>query len=214
MFSSKRDYLPAAGYDWLLPFYDPIVKMLGADQARRALLDSITIESGQRILDIGCGTGTLAILIKKLYPDAVVIGLDPDPKALARAQRKARLAGVSVHFDQGFSDKLPYPEESFDRVFSTFMLHHLEPDQKEKTVCEVRRVLMPGGSFRLLDFAPPLTNTHSFLTRHFHSSERLKDNAVQRILSLMTQAGFVSCVVIRERTMIFGLLRIVYYQGS
>lgn len=192
MFSPKREYLPAAGCDWLLPFYDPIVKMLGADGARKALLDGITIQSGQRILDIGCGTGTLATLIKKLHPDVVVIGLDPDPKALARAQQKAGRAGVSVQFDRGFSNKLPYPEESFDRVFSTFMLHQLEPDQKERTVCEVGRVLAPGGSFHLLDFAPPSTNTHNFLTRHFHSSERLKDNAEQKILNLMTQAGFAS----------------------
>jgi ubiquinone/menaquinone biosynthesis C-methylase UbiE len=214
MFSSEKDYLPAAGYDWLLPFYDPIVKLLGADRARRALLDGISVQSGRRILDIGCGTGTFVILIKKLHPDVNVIGLDPDPKALARAQRKAERAAMSVRFDQGSSNKLPYPEGSFDRVFSTFMLHHLHPDEKDKTICEVHRVLAPGGSFHLLDFAPPSTNSHGFLTRHFHSSERLKDNTVQRILSLMTKAGFASCEVVRERTIVLGVFPIVYYQGK
>ena len=85
----------------------------------------------------GCGTGTLATLIKGLYPDVNVVGLDPDPKALARAQRKAERLVVSIRLDRGFSHELPYPEASFDRVFSTFMFHHLLPDKREATLCEV-----------------------------------------------------------------------------
>jgi ubiquinone/menaquinone biosynthesis C-methylase UbiE len=60
-------------------------------------------------------------LIKKFHPDVDIIGLDPDPKALARAQRKFERSAIPIRFDQGFADKLPYPEASFDHVFSTFM---------------------------------------------------------------------------------------------
>jgi ubiquinone/menaquinone biosynthesis C-methylase UbiE len=127
-----KTYLPAAGHDWLLPLYDPFVKLFGGDTARRTLLDQATVGSGHRVLDIGCGTGTFATLIKGLYPDVDVVGLDPDPKALARAKRKAERAAVSIRLDQGFSDKLPYLEASFDRVFSTFMFHHLQMDEKER----------------------------------------------------------------------------------
>jgi len=84
MMGSSRTYLPAAGHDWSLPLYDPIVKLLGGDAARRALLEQAALRPGQRVLDVGCGTGTLATLIKQLYPDVEVVGLDPDPKALAR----------------------------------------------------------------------------------------------------------------------------------
>jgi ubiquinone/menaquinone biosynthesis C-methylase UbiE len=213
MFSSSKAYLPAAGRDWLLPLYDPLVKLLGADIARRALLDQATVQAGHRILDIGCGTGTFATLIKELHPDVDIVGLDPDPRALARAQRKSGRSAIPIRFDQGFADELPYPEASFDRVFSTFMFHHLPADKREKTLCEVRRVLAPGGSFHLLDFTPPEANSRGLLARYFHSSERLKDNSVERILSLMNQAGFVSCEKVREGTMVFGILRIAYYQG-
>jgi ubiquinone/menaquinone biosynthesis C-methylase UbiE len=213
VFSSAKAYLPAAGRDWLLPLYDPMVKLLGADTARKALLDQATVQAGQRILDIGCGTGTFAKLIKEFHPDVDIVGLDPDPKALARAQRKAKRSAMPIRFDQGFSDELPYPEASFDRVFSTFMFHHLAADKREKTLCEVRRVLALGGSFHLLDFTPPEPNSHGLLARYLHSSERLKDNSVERILSLMNQAGFASCEKVREGTMLFGFLRMAYYQG-
>jgi ubiquinone/menaquinone biosynthesis C-methylase UbiE len=100
-----------------------------------------------------------------------VVGLDPDPKALARAKRKLERSAIPIRFDQGFADELPYPEASFDRVFSTFMFHHLPANKREKTLSEVRRVLAPGGSFHLLDFTPPEANSRGLLARYFQSSD-------------------------------------------
>src|SRR5882757_3352727 len=108
MAESARNYLPAAGKDWCLPFYDPFVKLLGGDKARRALLDQASLRPGHRVLDVGCGTGTLATQIKRLHPDVEVVGIDPDPKALVRAKRKAAREGIAIEFDQGFGDDLPY----------------------------------------------------------------------------------------------------------
>jgi ubiquinone/menaquinone biosynthesis C-methylase UbiE len=119
------------------------VKVLGGNSARRILLDQATVRPGHRVLDIGCGTGTLVMLIKRLHPDVDVVGLDPDPKALTRAKRKAERSAVSIRLDQGFSHEPPYPEASFDRVFSTFMFHQLMGDEREKTLYEVRRILTP-----------------------------------------------------------------------
>jgi ubiquinone/menaquinone biosynthesis C-methylase UbiE len=214
MLESEKAYLPAAGHDWLLSLYDPLVKLLGGDTARKILLDQATVRPGHRVLDIGCGTGTLAILIKRLHPDVDVVGLDPDPKALARAKRKAKRSEVSIRLDEGFSHELPYPEASFDRVFSTFMFHHLMLDKREKTLYEVRRVLTPGGFLHMLDFTGTEANGHGPLARYFHSSHRLKDNTDERILTLMNRVGLVSCEKVMEGAMLFGSLRIAYYRTS
>ncbi len=212
MTEPRRTYLPAAGHDWFLPLYDPLVKLLGGDSARRALLDQAAIRPGHRVLDLGCGTGSLVVLVKRLHPDVDVVGLDPDPKALARGKRKADRAAVSIQFDQGFSDALPYPDASFDRVVSSFMFHHLPPDERENTLREVRRVLKPGGALHLLDFGGPEASPNGFLAHLLHSSHRLRDNAEGRIVALMRQAGLADPKQVDRRAIRF--LRIAYYQAS
>ena len=127
---NRRTYLPAAGSDWLLPFYDPFTRLFGIEAVHRQLIEQAGISPGDRVLEIGCGTGNLSILAKRLQPAAEVIGIDPDPKALSRARRKAKRAGQAVAFDRGFSEELPYPDGSFDKVLSAFMFHHLPPDTK------------------------------------------------------------------------------------
>ena len=212
MAGSTRSYLPAAGHDWSLPLYDPIVKLLGGDKARKVLIDQAAFQPGHRVLDIGCGTGTVAIEIKRRYPDLEIVGIDPDPKALARARRKAAKAGVSIQFEQGFGDELPYAEASFDRVISSFMFHHLPAEEKVKTLRAVRRVLKPGGRFHLLDFERPQSGTHGLIARLFHSSERMKDNSESRVLTLMNEAGLTDARKTGERAMFSG--QIAYFQAG
>src|SRR5260370_35809012 len=97
---SQRTYLPAAGYDLFLPFYDLIAKLLRADQARRTLLDQAPLRPGDRALDIGCGTGTVAILLTQRHPLVESIGLYPDRKALEQVKRKAERAAGSERCGQ------------------------------------------------------------------------------------------------------------------
>ncbi len=208
---SKRTYLPAAGRDRYLPLYDVMTRLMGADQTRRGLLDQAQIRPGHRILDIGCGTGSLLIQLKQFYPGTDVVGLDPDPKALARASRKAERAAVSIQFDQGFGDELPYPEASFDRVLSSLMFHHVPTDEKGKTVRAIRRVLKPGGEFHMLDFEGAEKGAHGILSRLLHSSKGLKDNSESRVLHFMTEAGFAEPKKVGHREMFFG--HIAYYQA-
>jgi len=213
MESTHRAYLPAAGHDIFLPFYDPFVKLLGGDKARRMLLDQAAIQPGHRVLDIGCGTGTMVLLIKQLYPQAQVIGIDPDPKALARANRKVQRARVPAQLDQGFADALPYPDAIFDRVLSTFMFHHLPAEQKLRALRETKRVLKPGGSFHLLDFTNASHN-HGVLAGWLHSNQVLSDNSEERILALMNEAGFSDARVVSHGTMFFLRMRTAYYRAS
>jgi len=214
MSQPSRTYIPAAGQDWALALYDPIAKLLGGDAAKRKLLDQVSMLPGHHVLDIGCGTGTLVIHIKQLYPDVDVVGLDPDPKALARARRKAARASVSIQFDQGFADVLPYPDASIDCVLSSFMFHHLPGDDKEAMLREVRRVLKPVGTLNLLDFDGPDAGADGFLMRLPPLRHHLKDNSAGRILGLMQQAGFAGAKNVRQATILFGSLRLNYYQAA
>lgn len=214
MKGAQRNYLPAAGSDWALPLYDPFTKLLGGDAVRRALVEQAALDPGQRVLDIGCGTGTLVVLIKRLYPGVSVTGLDPDPKALDRAQRKAERQKIPIRFDQGFSDELPYPDASFDRVFSSFMFHHLQADSKLRTFAEARRVLQPGRSLHLVDFARPKSGSGGWLARLLHSSDRLKDNFEERIPALMSEAGFQEAREVSRGSMAFGFVPVAYYRAA
>jgi len=190
MAETVRAYLPAAGKDWLLPLYDPIVKLFGGDRVRRQLIDQAALSPGQRVLEVGCGTGTLLVMLKQKHPQVEVVGLDPDPKALERARSKAARSGVSVQFDQGYGDQLPYADATFDRVFSSFMFHHLPSEEKAGMLHAVRRVLKSGGELHMVDFEGPEDHAHGILAHLFHTNKRLTDNSEQRVLNLMRQCGF------------------------
>jgi ubiquinone/menaquinone biosynthesis C-methylase UbiE len=148
-----RRYLPAASLHFLLPAYDPIMKLLGFTRALRQLVDQAELQPRHRVLDVGCGTGTLAVIVKQRHKDLEYTGIDPDPKALARAAHKASRAGVTPWFEQGFGDALPYPDATFDRVFSSLMFHHVPKAEKLSLLAEVRRVLSPGGRLEFADIA-------------------------------------------------------------
>lgn len=202
--AEHRSFLPAAGHDLFLPLYDPIQRLLGGDAARDELLAEATLEPGMRVLDIGCGTGSFAVQILIAAPGVQVVGIDPDPKALARAERKLAQAGLSAHLDQGYADALPYPVHSFDRVFSTFMFHHLDADAKAKTLREALRVLRPGGRLHLLDFGGSQARPSGLLARLLHSGETLRDNYGGRVPALMADSGFAEAAESGSRRTLFG----------
>jgi ubiquinone/menaquinone biosynthesis C-methylase UbiE len=208
---TPRSFIPAAGRDWLLPFYDPLQWLLGGDALKRPLIAQAALAPGERVLDIGCGTGSLTLLIKRLHPAVAVVGLDPDPKALAIARRKAERAGLALQLDQGFSDSLAHPDASFDRVFSSLMFHHLTQPEKLATLREVRRVLRPGGSLHLLDFGPPRSGFSRAAAHVLHKAGHVHDNVEGRIPDFLAAAGFLHPEEVAHRGTFVGSLS--YYRA-
>jgi ubiquinone/menaquinone biosynthesis C-methylase UbiE len=183
-----HDYLPAAGRDAFLPFYDLLSLVSGGARLHTNLVGQADLAAGQRVLEIGCGTGNLAIRAKRTAPGIELVGSDPDPLALDRARRKARrLIGIS--FEQVYAQRLPYPDASFDRVLSSLMLHHLDHDAKIATAAEVARVLRPGGSAHVVDFDGSLHGMHGALAGRMRKVGHVGDNEHDGLLRLFDGAG-------------------------
>jgi len=203
-----QHFVPAAGHDWLLPFYDPLWRLLGGASHLETFVQQSELRPEHKVLEIGCGTGNLTLIIKRLHPEVSVVGLDPDPKALARAAHKARRVSADVELEQGFSQELPYPDGSFDRVFSSFMFHHLDGDTQAATLLEVRRVLRAGGSLHLVDFGG---HAQGRLARLLHSSSAPTDDAEDPPLALMRQQGFAAAEATGQRPLLLG--SITFYRA-
>jgi ubiquinone/menaquinone biosynthesis C-methylase UbiE len=202
----EHDYLPAMGRDRLLPLYDPFTWLLGVPRIHRRLVELAAIEPGHRVLEIGCGTGNLALRAQRMHPDAELVGVDPDPLALARARRKAGRSGRTVRFDQGKAGELPYPDESIDRVLSAFMFHHLDDAEKRRALAEIRRVLRPAGQLHRVDIAG---HHHGPFGHRMQRNEHLRDNAGEGIPDRMREAGLTDV-----RTGERGRLRTTFYRAS
>lgn len=207
----RHDYLPAAGRDALLPFYDLLGAVLGVSKVHRRLVDQAGLAPGQRVLEIGCGTGNLSLRAKRACPGVDLVGSDPDPLALARAQRKARgLTGI--RFERGYAQHLPYADATFDRVLSALMLHHLDHDTKVAAAAEVLRVLRPGASLHLVDIAGEMPGIHGLLARRVVKAGHLADQVGDGIPQLLNAAGLNCTEAASHRHPVMGQL--TYYRAN
>lgn len=163
--ANRHDYLPAAGHDALLPGYDLMTRLLGMGRVYRSLIAQAELAAGHRVLEIGCGTGNLTIRTQRSCPASEVIATDPDPRALARAQRKVQ--GVNgIRFARAYAQQLPFGDAEFDRALCSMMLHHLDETTKTAAAAELFRVLRPGGRAHIVDIRgeaiPKLLETAGF----------------------------------------------------
>jgi ubiquinone/menaquinone biosynthesis C-methylase UbiE len=191
---TRNRYLPALRFRALTRFFDPLVRRgLPEQRFKEGLLEQAAPEPGQRVLDLGCGTGTLAMMVKAAQPEAEVFGLDADPEILALARGKAEAAAAEVRFDEGLSTELPYEDRSYDRVLSTLFFHHLTGAEKRRTAAEIARVLRPGGELHLGDWGRPsdplMWALFAGTVRLFDGLERTRDNAAGALPEILEQGG-------------------------
>jgi SAM-dependent methyltransferase len=188
-------YVPALGFDWLTPLYDPLIRLaLREETVKQRLVDQAQITGGMRVLDLGCGTGTLAVLIKRAQPGAEVVGLDVDARILAIARRKIAAAGVAIELRHGTAEEADLAAGSFDRVLTSLVLHHLTTAEKRAALGALRRALRPGGELHVADWGPPqnpLMWLASLPVRLFDGGERVAANLEGRLPDLVREAGFV-----------------------
>ena len=208
----SENYIPALSYDWLTPFYDSVVGFTTRERLfKQALVLQAGIESDHRILDLGCGTGTLTILLKEVAPLADVVGLDGDPEILKIAREKVRERCLKIDLDEGMSFNLPYQDTSFHRVVSSLFFHHLTTENKIKTLGEIKRVLKPEGEFHVADWGKPsssLMKLCSRLIQLLDGYETTADNFDGLVPQLMKQAGFEEIEETHDFNTLFGTIRL------
>lgn len=187
-------YVPALGYSWLTDAYDSVVRLTTREHTfKRALISQTRVAAGHRVLDIGCGTGTLAIWLKHDEPQAEVTGVDGDPRILMIAERKARATQTSIRYDRALSYELPYSDGQFDRVVSSLFFHHLSPGAKRATAREILRVLRPGGELHVADWGVPanaLMRVLFVLVQLLDGIRNTQENVSGQLPAIFRDAGF------------------------
>ena len=208
----KEKYIPALNQNWSTPLYDPLLKWgMREGIFKNYLIEHSNLEAGQKVLDLGCGTGTLTIQIKQFHPELELSGLDGDPAVLQIARGKSESARVDIEWDEGLAYSMPYLSSSLDRVISCLMIHHLTADNKLKTFQEIYRILKPGGEFHLMDFGKPTSFLMRLISIPIMRMEEAGDNIRGFLPYMLHQAGFSDIAETRHFKTVFGEL--IHYQS-
>ncbi|MFF3926490.1 class I SAM-dependent methyltransferase [Paenibacillus lactis] len=207
---TKSDYIPALRFHWLTSFYDSVLRWTMRESTfKNQLIKQVQSYPGQRILDLGCGTGTLTVQLKQSYPESKVTGLDIDPDVLRISEAKAAQRYLDIKFDQGNSYELPYPDHSFDRVVTSLMFHHLTTTNKLQTLKEIFRVLKPEGELHIADWGKA---KNGFMRVAYYSIQILDgfstttDNVKGLLPGFALKAGFNTMNETKQYATLYGSL--------
>ena len=203
-------FVPALGFKALTPLYDGVVKATTREGLfKRTLIAQASIQPGQLVLDLACGTGTLAVRMAQAQPLAQITGVDGDPEVLARAGKKVERAGVRVRLDPANAPALPYGAEQFARVVTSLFFHHLDWPDKHRVAAEILRVLKPGGELHIADWGKPANRLMRWLffpVQVLDGFANTRSHVAGQLVELFQQAGFQAVVERGRISTMFGTL--------
>ena len=207
--------IPALSFTSLTPLFDTLSELSGyGSRLKRRVAHHLALDDGERLLDVGCGTGQLLLMASETHPASQMVGVDPDPRALLIARRRAARLGRQLEFVMAGGEQLPFPDGSFDVVSSTLAFHHIPVELKPQALREIRRVLKEGGRFLLADFgrahSPEVLWLVGMMDRlHVPEARSLRENVHGKVPALIREAGFgeIKAVAPRYRGVDFLLCR-------
>jgi ubiquinone/menaquinone biosynthesis C-methylase UbiE len=202
MGADDAHYSHAARFEIFTALYDPVVAWTCREKTfKTALIRQAGLAFGQRVLDLGCGTCTLTLMALEAYPDLDVSGLDGDERVLSIAVKKAEKRGIELKLDLGMSYDMPYADASFDRVLSSYLFHHLTPENKLRTMEEVMRVLKPGGELHIADWGKPpnfFLRAGFFVVQLLDGFKTTADSVKGMLPVYMEESGFAALETTRH----------------
>lgn len=215
----KNLFVPAAGVHWLTPFYDAAVALLARERTwRPRLVNQVAPRPGERILDLGCGTGTLTLMLQQACSEAEVIGFDVDRDALRIARAKANAAGIPISFWHGRADDpstVPmFRSASFDKIVSAIPFHHLTTEQKLRAFAHARNLLRTGGEMHVADWGKPANSVMRGLFYLVHALDgysNTSDNVEGRLPEFMREVGISDVTETHRESTVLGTL--CFYRG-
>ncbi|MBA3670232.1 MAG: class I SAM-dependent methyltransferase [Sphingomonas sp.] len=216
--SKNRDvaFTPALGRAELTGLYDLAVKFLTREHIwRAALLAQLAPHDGESIIDVGCGTGTFAILVKKAAPKARIVGLDPDPKALALAATKAAADGIDIEWRHGFARDTADAGAAFDKIVTSLMFHQVPLSEKRAGLEAMFGALRPDGELHVADYAHQSDQTMRRLFRltvqcldGLEDTQPNADGVLEDLMSELAENRVSPRTVVRTITGAISLFRI------
>ena len=193
------------------PYYDLAVNLTTLGQARRlrnVTVDQALIQPGDSVLDVGCGTGEVALRAKTRARAGSVYGIDPAPEMVAAARKKAIQKDLSIDFRVGVIEALPFSDSSMDVVTSSLMMHHLPEALKTRGLAEIYRVLKPGGRLLIADFMRPTGSFLNHLYIAFTRHHGLK-TGVEDLRGFLKEVGFHQFTMLDPKVLIIGFIRAI-----
>ncbi|MBV6640379.1 MAG: class I SAM-dependent methyltransferase [Cyclobacteriaceae bacterium] len=210
-----QKYVPALGFDWLTIWYDLTIRLTMPERKfRNKLIDHLDPCDEERILEFGFGTGANLVLVADRAPDARFTGLDIDPKVRKMANRKLTRYGIKIPLKLYDGEIFPFPSDSFDKVYSCLVFHHLNIENKRRTMMEIFRVLEPGGRLIIGDWGKaksPILRTAFYAIQLLDGFKNTRDNVDGRLPELMQETGFTG---VKETDFINTMIgSFCYYEG-
>lgn len=188
-------HIPALRFHALTRFYDPVVRFTTRETTfKPELVRRLSLAPGERALDLGCGTGTLTLMLADAYPHAYITGIDADKEALAIARRKRPGETPSLRFLQGLAQSLPFADEEFHGAVSSLFFHHLTQAQKRAALRELYRVLKPAGRVHIADWGRPTgvaMRALFYLVQALDGFATTQDSVLGVLPALLQEAGFI-----------------------